>query len=333
MTADRERVPGGKSAPVVSVVTPVYNTARFLAGCIESVLGQTLSDFEYVIADNSSTDGSREIAERYARRDPRIRLAVFDDHLPQLPNYNRALRLCDPSARYCKVAQADDVLSPRCLEEMVRLADVDESIGMVSAYTVLQNRIFLDGLDFEESVLDGREVGRRYLLDGPYVLGSPTTCMYSMAAVLEQAEFYPPDTRIGDADAALRILTKHRFGFVHQILSFVRGREGSISGGPGDFGIDVLTRRVLLEKYGRHFLDPETLLRARKRLARRHHRILGEGFLLRRPQGFWDLHRRELARVNVSVSSVKVGLGALVMLGRMLLNIEGVLRGSLPWHK
>ena len=55
--------------PLVSVVTPFYNTASYLAQCIESVLKQSYSEFEYILMDNCSTDGSSEIAETYARRD------------------------------------------------------------------------------------------------------------------------------------------------------------------------------------------------------------------------------------------------------------------------
>ncbi|MCB0227477.1 MAG: glycosyltransferase, partial [Anaerolineae bacterium] len=52
--------------PLVSVVTPVYNTDKYLADCIESVLAQSYDNWEYVIINNCSTDRSLEIAQRYA---------------------------------------------------------------------------------------------------------------------------------------------------------------------------------------------------------------------------------------------------------------------------
>ena len=58
--------------PLVSVVTPFYNSTQYLAECIESVLAQTHGEFEYILSDNCSTDGSTDIAESYARRDSRI---------------------------------------------------------------------------------------------------------------------------------------------------------------------------------------------------------------------------------------------------------------------
>ena len=67
--------------PLVSVVTPVYNGAAFVSECIESVLAQTYENWEYVIVDNCSTDGTAEIAAGYASSDPRIRLVANDRFL------------------------------------------------------------------------------------------------------------------------------------------------------------------------------------------------------------------------------------------------------------
>lgn len=84
--------------PLVSVLTPFYNTASYLAQCIESVLAQSYTEFEYMLIDNCSTDGSSEIAETYAGRDPQIRMFRRSQLVPQLRNYNDALtRISDAS--------------------------------------------------------------------------------------------------------------------------------------------------------------------------------------------------------------------------------------------
>jgi glycosyltransferase involved in cell wall biosynthesis len=61
--------------PLISVCMPVYNAAAYLAEAVESILGQTLADFEFLILDDGSTDGSLRVLRRYARHDPRIRLS------------------------------------------------------------------------------------------------------------------------------------------------------------------------------------------------------------------------------------------------------------------
>jgi cellulose synthase/poly-beta-1,6-N-acetylglucosamine synthase-like glycosyltransferase len=69
---------------LVSVVTPFHNTVGYLEQCIKSVLSQSHGAFEYLLCDNCSTDGSTEIAERYAARDSRIRFMRFEELLPQV---------------------------------------------------------------------------------------------------------------------------------------------------------------------------------------------------------------------------------------------------------
>src|SRR6185503_16132381 len=94
--------------PLVSVVTPFYNTAPYLAGCIESVLAQTHRDFEYLLVNNKSTDGSREIAARYSAQDSRLRVIDNPAFVGQVENYNGALAHISPASRYVKIVQADD---------------------------------------------------------------------------------------------------------------------------------------------------------------------------------------------------------------------------------
>lgn len=63
--------------PLISVIIPVYNSARWLSRCLESVCGQTLENIEIICVDDGSSDDSPAILEAYARRDPRIRLHLL----------------------------------------------------------------------------------------------------------------------------------------------------------------------------------------------------------------------------------------------------------------
>ena len=78
--------------PLVSVVTPVYNGADYIAECIESVLKQTYENWEYVIVDNCSTDDTLEIARGYEAREPRIRIVTPDVFVGVVESGNRSLR-------------------------------------------------------------------------------------------------------------------------------------------------------------------------------------------------------------------------------------------------
>src|SRR5581483_154417 len=127
--------------PLVSVVTPFYNTAPYLKECIESVLSQQYPNFEYILSDNCSSDGSLEIAERYAKQDSRIRLIRQPRFLTQREHFNEGLRQISPESKYCKIVNADDTIFPRCLQEMVRCSEQSDSIGLVSSYYLKNNAV------------------------------------------------------------------------------------------------------------------------------------------------------------------------------------------------
>src|SRR5436309_574877 len=107
--------------PLVSILTPVYNGAEFLGECIESVLRQTYQNYEYIIVNNRSTDGTLAIALAYASRDSRIRVHTNENFVGVIENHNTAFNLMSPQAKYCKVVSADDSIFPNCVERMVEL--------------------------------------------------------------------------------------------------------------------------------------------------------------------------------------------------------------------
>ena len=117
-----------QSGPLVSVVTPVFNGEPFLAECIESVLAQTYKKFEYIIVNNCSTDGSVDVARKYAGKDSRIRVHSNQKFVGVIENHNTAFGLMASDAKYCKVVSADDFIFPECLERMVQ-SGREEPIG------------------------------------------------------------------------------------------------------------------------------------------------------------------------------------------------------------
>ena len=113
----------GSHQPLVSVVTPVYNGEKYIAECIESVLRQTYENWEYVVVNNCGTDRTLEIANAYAKKDPRIRVHNNSEFLKIIPNWNHALRQISPESKYCKIVHADDWLFPECIERMVAVSE------------------------------------------------------------------------------------------------------------------------------------------------------------------------------------------------------------------
>ena len=118
-----------KEPPKVSVGIPVYNGERFIAETIDSILAQTFGDFELIISDNASTDGTEKICRQYADDDGRIRYVRNRENLGAAYNYNQTFHLS--SGEYFKWACHDDLLRPEFLERCVELLDRDPSAVLV----------------------------------------------------------------------------------------------------------------------------------------------------------------------------------------------------------
>ncbi len=107
--------------PKITVGMPVYNGEPFLREAIESALCQTYEDFELVISDNASTDGTREICEDYAANDPRICYHRNKANIGAARNYNTVFRLA--RGAYFRWFNADDLIAPHLHEECVKVLD------------------------------------------------------------------------------------------------------------------------------------------------------------------------------------------------------------------
>jgi glycosyltransferase involved in cell wall biosynthesis len=307
--------------PLVSVVTPVYNTGEFLEQAIRSAQEQTYRNFEYIICDNHSTDESGEIAARYAALDPRIRVVQPPQFLPQAQNFNFALQQISQESRYTKIILADDWLFPNCLQEMVARAETNPKIGIVSSYRLIETEGVGFGLPVEKKIISGRTTGRLHMLGGLWLFGTPSTVMYSSDVVRARApRFYPEDRFYNDTDAAFQILVDHDFGFVHQILTFTRYQPGSITHNERHYLSRQIDRVLYLYQYGQIYLTRDEFERNMSHAWRVYYEGLGRQWLLDRvgrtkPQ-FWEYHEKRLAGIGVKLDRKRLAIGAATALAR-----------------
>lgn len=117
-------------APAVSVIIPCYQQAEFLVEAVDSVIAQTMSDWEIVIVNDGSTDATAETAQRLVEQHPDHRIRVLNQ-----PNQgvsaarNNAIAMS--TGRYILPLDADDMLTPRMLERTVPILDSDQSVSIV----------------------------------------------------------------------------------------------------------------------------------------------------------------------------------------------------------
>lgn len=122
-----------KATPTVSVVMPTYNAAAFLAQAVQSVLGQTFSDFELIVLDDGSTDATVEVMDSF--KDPRIHYVRHKKNRGLVAMLNEGLELA--RGRFIARFDADDVMRDDRLERQVRFLDSYPGITVVAAFVDL----------------------------------------------------------------------------------------------------------------------------------------------------------------------------------------------------
>jgi glycosyltransferase involved in cell wall biosynthesis len=119
-------------SPKVSVLMPVFNGEPFVAAAIDSILSQTFDDFEFIILDDASSDGSRRVLADYERRDRRITVLLNETNSGIADTLNRGLRLC--RGEYIARMDADDVSLPQRLERQVEFMDNAPEVGVCGTW-------------------------------------------------------------------------------------------------------------------------------------------------------------------------------------------------------
>ena len=308
------------SEPLISIVTPVYNEAEYLAECIESVLAQTYQNWEYTIVDNCSTDSSVAVARSFVAKDRRIRLHQNEQFLAALPNHNHALRQISPASKYCKVVLGDDWIFPECLERMVAVAEKHPSIGIVGAYALEGEKVSWSGLPYPSEFVSGHDICRRHFLEQLYVFGSPTSVLYRSDLVRSHDPFYNEANIHADTEVCFELLKTSDFGFVHQVLTFTRVRQESRS--KMSTALHSFYGGTLhdLTNHGRHYLTPEELDACRECHLADYYRFLGKSLLQSHDKKFWDYHRKNLNELGGGYSRTRVVRGMLLALGNAALD-------------
>ena len=213
-------MPAAMTTPAISIVICIYNREKFLAEAVQSVLDQSRGDFELLLWDDGSTDGSVALAQRLAERDARVRV-VAAEHQGIAASLKAAL--AQTNAPYLGWIDSDDRLAPTALAETATVLDARGDVGWV--YT-RYNTITESGQD--------RGPGKR--CDIPYskdrLLIDFMTFQFRLIrrSVFEQAGGIDPTCAFAeDYDLCLRLSETAPAHHVPRSLYFYRVHAGSIS--------------------------------------------------------------------------------------------------------
>ena len=121
----------GEELPLISVISPVYNTQDYLPISIESIINQTYPNWELILIDDGSSDNSTEIIKRYAATDSRIKLIQNENHGQ---GYERNLGLRIASGKYVMFFDSDDYLRSEAMDLAVTRLEREKTDFIVFDY-------------------------------------------------------------------------------------------------------------------------------------------------------------------------------------------------------
>ena len=216
--------------PLVSVLIPVFNGEPFLAECLESILAQDLGDYEVLISDDGSTDGSAAVIQRYAARDSRIRWWRNPRNLGIGGNFNAGLKAA--RGEFLKyVLQDDKLLDPSALRRMVAPMEKDASVSLVGSASHLidsRSRLLEVRNRFRRSgVRDGKRIIIYCLEHNGNLIGEPSLVLFRKSQ--SARGFDEQLVQLLDLEMWFYLLEQGRFAYLAEPLCAFRQHPAQLT--------------------------------------------------------------------------------------------------------
>jgi len=218
-------------SPLVSVCIPVYNAEPYIAETLQSVLQQTYTNWELIIVENCSTDGSAAVITRGVAEadDRRVQVHTNEQHLDMAGNMNHALGLA--RGEFIKLLCADDTITSNCLERQVQaLEQHPEAViaGCSRNITAPDGKILLVRSSFPKTDLyPGRQVVERCLRGGTNLIGEPTSVLLRASALQGMSKLDPEARYWIDFELWSRLLLQGDMYFDKEPLAQFRLHGGA----------------------------------------------------------------------------------------------------------
>lgn len=203
------------SQPRISVCIPSYNSEEFIAATLESVLSQTFTDFEVVIADDKSSDHTISIIKSF--NDPRIRLTENEQNLGLGENWNKVLSCA--RGEYVKLLGDDDVLYPECLSRQIAVLEHPANASVILTVcnrNVINARnevVMRRRFPFGPGLVSGRKLIRNSIRWGSNLIGEPVAGLFRRRQLNQVATCDPSNPYVIDL-ALWAELLKHGDAFI-----------------------------------------------------------------------------------------------------------------------
>ncbi|WP_456867477.1 glycosyltransferase family 2 protein [Galbibacter sp. BG1] len=205
---------------LVSIITPVYNSSKFLKENIESVQKQTFVDYEHILIDDCSSDNSVEMIECYNQKDARIKLIKLSKNSGAGVARNKGIK--EANGRFIAFLDSDDLWDENKLKKQLNF--------------MLENKSFFSFTSYEKISESGKRTGKvvsypkEELTYERALFNNPIGCLTAMYDTDFYGKCYMPEIRKRQDYALwLKLLKLSKAHYLCQNLSFYRNRKGSIS--------------------------------------------------------------------------------------------------------
>jgi hypothetical protein len=170
----------------------------------------------------------------------------------------------------------------------------------------------MNGLAYPSTLVSGREVARGVLLGQYNVFGSYNSTLLRTDLVRLKIPFYNESNVHADTEACYHILQTADYGFVHQVLTFTRRHEASVSSSLSTLNTHLLGGLSLLLRYGPVFLNEKEVSARKAKYLKRYYAFLGKNALKMREKTFWKYHADGLRDLGIPLSRLRLCASALV---------------------
>jgi len=240
--------------PSTSVIVPTYNHASFLAGALQSVLGQTVSPHEVIVVDDGSRDDTAGVLGRFSGRVHRI--AQQNRGVAAARNVGAAVA----SGEILAFLDADDLWLPRKLERQLGYFSEEPMLGLVHCGVELIDRRGCS-LGTHTKGMEGWVSREMLLLDRAVILGGGSASIVPRSVFCEVGGFDEKLSTSADWDLYYRIACRYRVGFVPEVLVRYRIHSGGMH-----TNIHAMAKDML-RAYGKAFAENQPELHTLRRRA------------------------------------------------------------------
>ena len=226
----------------LSIIVPVYNVEQYLSKCLDSLLQQNIAveDYEIIVVNDGSMDGSLSIAEKYAEKNKNIKVINQEN---QGPGGARNTGINYAIGRYLFFVDSDDYIESNCLNDLLQYTEEEDDLD---ALRFNYRRVYENGriAETEKLVLSNKKIktGKKFISDDLGNLCYGVMYLFKTEIIKQQNLFFKTDIYFEDVEWLSRVLLQiNKIGYLDKLVYNYFRRTGSIT-----LSIDTQKKEKLL---------------------------------------------------------------------------------------